>query len=82
MAPGHVEDCSVPRKRHKPEAIVTKLRQIGVLTAQGRTVAKAIRSIARLIKDDQADDELGTDALEAIDRLLRSEAVKRAIADT
>lgn len=33
------------RKRHKPEEIVTKLRQVEVLTAQGRTVAEAIRSI-------------------------------------
>ena len=33
------------RKRHKPEESVTKLRQGEVLTAQGRTVAEAIRSI-------------------------------------
>ena len=33
------------RKRHKPEDIVTKLRQVEVLTGQGRTVAEAIRSI-------------------------------------
>ena len=33
------------RKRHKPEEIVTKLRQVEVLTAQGRPVAEAIRSI-------------------------------------
>ena len=32
-------------KRHKPEEIVAKLRQIEVLTAQGRSVAEAIRSI-------------------------------------
>ena len=35
----------MPRKRHKAEEIVTKLRQVEVLTAQGRTVAEAIRSI-------------------------------------
>ena len=33
------------KKRHKPEEVVTKLRQVEVLTAQGRTVAEAIRSI-------------------------------------
>ena len=33
------------RKRHKPEEILAKLRQVEVLTAQGRTVAEAIRSI-------------------------------------
>ena len=33
------------RKRHTPEEIVTKLRQVEVLTAQGRPVGEAIRSI-------------------------------------
>jgi putative transposase len=45
MAPSHVEECSMSRKRHEPEEIVTKLRQVEVLTAQGRSVAEAIRSI-------------------------------------
>lgn len=35
----------MPRKRHKPEEIVAKLRQVDVLTAQGKAVADAIRSI-------------------------------------
>ena len=33
------------QKRHKPEEIVSKLRQVDVLTSQGKTVAEAIRSI-------------------------------------
>ena len=33
------------RKRHTPEEIVTKLRQVEVLTAQGRPIAEAVRSI-------------------------------------
>lgn len=33
------------RKRHKPEEIVAKLRQVDVLTSQGQSVAEAIRSI-------------------------------------
>jgi transposase-like protein len=33
------------KKRHKPEEIVSKLRQVDVLTSQGQTVAQAIRSI-------------------------------------
>ena len=37
--------CEMARKRHKAEEIVTKLRQIEVLMAQGRSVAEAIRSI-------------------------------------
>jgi putative transposase len=35
----------MPRKRHKPEEIVAKLRQVDVLTSQGTPVAEAIRSI-------------------------------------
>ena len=33
------------KKRHKPEEIVSKLRQVDFLTSQGKTVAEAIRSI-------------------------------------
>jgi putative transposase len=33
------------RKRHKPEEIVTKLRQVDVLVSQGQSVADAIRQI-------------------------------------
>jgi hypothetical protein len=33
------------RKRHKPEEIIAKLRQVDVLTAQGTPVVEAIRSI-------------------------------------
>ncbi len=33
------------RKRHKPEEIVSKLRQVDVLVSQGQSVADAIRSI-------------------------------------
>ena len=32
-------------KRHKPEEIVAKLRQVDVLVSQGQSVADAIRSI-------------------------------------
>ena len=35
----------MPTKRHKPEEIVSKLRQVDVLVAQGQTVADAIRAI-------------------------------------
>ena len=33
------------RKRHKPEEIVSKLRQVDVLVSQGQSVADAIRTI-------------------------------------
>ena len=35
----------MPQKTHKPEEIVAKLRQVGVLVSQGRSVAEAVRSI-------------------------------------
>ena len=35
----------MPRKHHKPEEIVAKLRQVDVLTSQGKSVADAIRGI-------------------------------------
>ena len=36
----------MPNKRHKPEEIVAKLRQVDVLVSQGQNVADAIRSIS------------------------------------
>jgi putative transposase len=33
------------RKKHKPEEIVAKLRQVDVLTSQGKNMGEAIRSI-------------------------------------
>lgn len=33
------------QKRHTPEEIVAKLRQVDVLASQGRSVAEAVRSI-------------------------------------
>ncbi|CAH1690805.1 hypothetical protein CHELA1G2_20876 [Hyphomicrobiales bacterium] len=33
------------QKKHKPEEIVVKLRQVDVLVSQGRPVAEAIRTI-------------------------------------
>ena len=35
----------MPRKRHKPEEVVAKLRQVDVLVSQGQSVADAVRSI-------------------------------------
>jgi hypothetical protein len=41
-----LEEDQMGHKRHKPEEIVAKLRQVEVLTGQGRTLAEAVRSIA------------------------------------
>ncbi len=35
----------MPQKKHKPEDIVAKLRQVDVLVFQGQSVAEAVRSI-------------------------------------
>jgi len=35
----------MPRKHHKPEEIVAKLRQVDVLVSQGQTVVDAVRAI-------------------------------------
>ena len=35
----------MPKKRYKPEEVVTKLRQVDVLVSQGSSVADAIRQI-------------------------------------
>ena len=35
----------MPRKRHKPEEIVAKLRQVDVFVSQGKSVAEAAREI-------------------------------------
>jgi len=35
----------MPQKKHKPEEIVTKLRQVDVLVSQGQSVTAAVRSI-------------------------------------
>ncbi len=42
---GLVEDYEMARKRYNAEEIVSKLRQMDVLTAQGRSLAEAISSI-------------------------------------
>ena len=36
---------NMARKRHKPEEIVAKLRQVDVLVSQGSAVSDAIRQI-------------------------------------
>lgn len=45
MALSLMEDMEMPRKRHSAEEIVTKLRQVDVLSSQGKPMAEAIRSI-------------------------------------
>src|SRR3954465_5220559 len=46
------------RKRHKPEEIVSKLRQVDVLVSQGTPVADAIRTIG--VTEVSCDRKLAT----------------------
>src|SRR3984957_8661145 len=39
-------DGAMGIKRHKPEEIVAKLRQVDVLTGQGKSIAEAVKTIA------------------------------------
>lgn len=40
-----LEIAGTPQKRHKPEEIIAKLRQVDVLVSQGQSVAEAVRLI-------------------------------------
>jgi putative transposase len=40
-----IKEGQMPRKHHKPEEIVAKLRQVDVLVSQGQNIADAIRQI-------------------------------------
>jgi len=40
-----MEESGMFRKKHKAEEVAAKLRQVNVLTPQGRPVAEAVRSI-------------------------------------
>ncbi len=35
----------MPKKRHSPEEIVAKLRQVDVMVSQGRALGEAVRAI-------------------------------------
>ena len=37
---------NMARKRHKPEEIIAKLRQVDVLTGHGRSISEAVKTIA------------------------------------
>ena len=39
-------DGTMARKHHKPEEIIAKLRQVDVLTGQGKSIAEAVKTIA------------------------------------
>ena len=45
MALSQRADGQIPKKIHKPEEVVAKLRRVDVLVSQGQTTADAIHSI-------------------------------------
>ncbi len=76
----------MPRKRHTPEEIVAKLRQVDVLVSQGRSVANAVRSIGVTeVTYYRWRQEFGGLKTEQIKRLKELETentrLRRAVAD-
>jgi putative transposase len=74
------------RKRHKPEEIVAKLRQVEVLTAQGTSVAEAVRTIGvtevTYYRWRQEYGGLKTDQVRRMKELEReNQRLRQAIAD-
>ena len=76
----------MPRKRHKPEEIVAKLRQVDVMVSQGQHVADAVRSIGVTeVTYYRWRQEFGGLKLDQVKRLKEIEAenarLRRAVAD-
>jgi putative transposase len=76
----------MPRKRHKPEEIVAKLRQVDVLVAQGKPVADAIRAIGvtevTYYRWKQEYGGLKTDQVRRLKELEQENArLRRAVSD-
>ena len=74
------------RKRHKPDEIVAKLRQVDVLVSQGGSVADAIRSIGVTeVTYDRWRQEFGGLKSDQVKRLKDLETenlrLRRAVAD-
>jgi len=73
-------------KRHKPEEIVSKLRQVEVLVGQGMPRIDAIREMAiteqTYYRWKKQYGGMGTDQLRALKKLkLENEQLRRAVAD-
>ena len=76
----------MPRKRHKPEEIVAKLRQVDVLTSQGAPLAEAIRSIGvSEVTYHRWRNEFGGLKLDQVKRLkeleLENSRLRKAVSD-
>ena len=76
----------MPRKRYTPEEIVAKLRQVDVVTAQGRPLGEAVKTIG--VTDTTYHrwrNEFGRLKLDQVKRLKELEAenarLRRAVSD-
>ena len=74
------------RKRHKPEEIVAKLRQVDVLVSQGQNVSNAIRAIGvtevTYYRWRQEYGGLKTDQVRRMKELeLENQRLRKAVAD-
>ena len=74
------------QKKHRPEEIVAKLRQVDVLVSQGRPVAEAVRSIGvtqfTYYRWRKEFGGLKTDQVKRLKELEKeSRHLKRAVAD-
>ena len=73
-------------KRHKPEEIVSKLRQVDVLVGQGKSRADAIRAVSiteqTYYRWRKQYGGMGTDQLKELKRLQKeNERLRRAVSD-
>ena len=76
----------MPNKRHKPEEIVSKLRQVEVLVGQGTARVDAIRKVGiteqTYYRWRKKYGGMGTDQLRELKRLQReNEHLRRAVSD-
>ena len=76
----------MPRKHHKPEEIVAKLRQVDVLVSQGQNIADAIRQIGvsevTYYRWRQEDGGLKTDQVKRLKELEQeNNRLRRAVSD-
>ena len=76
----------MPRKRHKPEEIVAKLRRVDVLVSQGQSVADAVRGIGvtevTYYRWRQEFGGLKTDQVKRMKELVAENArLRRAVSD-
>lgn len=76
----------MPRKKHKAEEIVSKLRQVDVLVSQGTAVADAVRSIGvTLVTYYRWRREYGGLQMDQVKRMkgleLENQRLRKAVSD-